>query len=401
MNNVIQVQKTQPEKINTLKTVNIFGSTGSVGVNTISLIREQRDLFQVEVLSANRNVDLLASQAKELQVRKAVIADESCYQDLREILAGSGIEVAAGAAALVEAAAEPVDFTMSAIVGAAGLAPTLSAIQTGSVVALANKESLVCAGDLMLSNVISSGATLLPVDSEHNAIFQVLDLEQIEMVDRLILTASGGPFLSLTHEEMRNVTREQALAHPKWEMGAKISIDSATMMNKGLELIEAFYLFPVDKDSIDILVHPQSVIHSMVEYRDGSVLAQMASPDMRTPISYALGWPNRHEFKADRLDLGKIGSLTFFDPDPDQFPALRLAKNALEAGKSAPTILNAVNEIAVESFLTNKIGFLDIAAVVEEALNKAEFVNCLEIEDIYEEDRKGREIANKILHDKF
>lgn len=401
MGNVLQVQAALPQKDVSIKKVSIFGSTGSIGRSTISLIKEQRDQFQVEILTAHRNAKLLAAQAKDIKARKVVIADESRYQELKNLLNGSGIDVSAGSDALNEAASEPVDWVMSAIVGAAGLAPTLAAIQTGSTIALANKEALVCGGDLMLSNVQRSGATLLPVDSEHNAIFQVLDQQQIEMIDRLILTASGGPFLTKSREEMRHVTREQALAHPNWDMGAKISIDSATMMNKGLELIEAYHLFPVGKDSIDILVHPQSVIHSMVEYRDGSVLAQMGAPDMRTPISYALGWPNRHAFKADKLDLGKIGSLTFSDPDFDQFPALKLAKSALKAGKSAPTILNAANEIAVDGFLKGCIGFLDIASVVEETLNVSEFVNYLEIPDIFEEDRKGREIASNVLRGKL
>jgi len=286
---------------------------------------------------------------------------------------------------------------MSAIVGAAGLAPTLAAVRTGSTIALANKESLVCGGSLVLESVRAHGATLLPVDSEHNAIFQVLDPNQLDQVERLILTASGGPFLQFSKEDMRHVTREQALAHPNWDMGAKISIDSATMMNKGLELIEAFHLFPVTEDQISILVHPQSVVHSLVEYRDGSVLAQMGTPDMRTPISYALGWPNRHAFKAQHLKLGQIGTLTFQDPDDQRFPALRLAKEALTAGQSAPTILNASNEIAVAGFLEGRIGFLDIADIVEETLEMTEFIRFSDISDIYEEDRKGRENALAIL----
>lgn len=400
MSNVVHVQKTHLVKETAPKKISILGSTGSVGTSTISLINEQRDKFDVDIITAHQNVELLAKQAIDLNVRKAVIADEKRFSDLKNALSGSNIEVAAGMDALNDAAAEPVDWTMCAIVGAAGLAPTLNAIRSGTIVALANKEALVCGGDLMLANIKQSGATLLPVDSEHNAIFQVLDLDQLDMVDRLILTASGGPFLSLSREEMRHVTRDQALAHPNWDMGAKISIDSATMMNKGLELIEAHHLFPVGQENIDILVHPQSVIHSLVEYKDGSVLAQMGTPDMRTPISYALGWPHRHEFKAERLNLGQIGSLTFVDPDMEQFPALKLAKFALEAGKSAPTILNAANEVAVDGFLKGKIGFLDIAAIVEETLNITEFVKFLEIADIFEEDRKGREIATRIITQK-
>lgn len=397
MGSVAQANSSRPVQAVAPKKVSIFGATGSVGCSTISLINEQSHNFQVEVLTANKNVKQLAEQAISLNARKAVIASPQLYGDLKEALSGTGIEAAAGAEALVEAASEPVDWIMSAIVGAAGLAPTLAAIQTGSIVALANKEALVCAGDLMLQNVRESGATLLPVDSEHNAIFQVLDLDQMDKVERLILTASGGPFLNLSYEEMRNVTRAQTLAHPNWDMGAKISVDSATMMNKGLELIEAVNLFPVEKDDVDIIIHPQSVIHSMVEYNDGSILAQMGAPDMRTPISYALGWPNRHGFKADRLNFGEMSALTFIEPDTTQFPALKLAKFALNTGKSAPTILNAANEIAVEGFLNGDIGFLDIASIVEETLNRVEFVKFSDISDIYVEDRKGREIASKLL----
>ncbi|MEH6402448.1 MAG: 1-deoxy-D-xylulose-5-phosphate reductoisomerase [Sneathiella sp.] len=397
MGNVTQAKNSQTMQAVSPKKVSIFGATGSVGCSTISLINERPENFQVEILTANRNVKQLAEQAISLGARKAVIANSDLYADLKDCLSGTGIEAAAGQDALIEAASEPVDWFMSAIVGAAGLAPTLAAIQSGTVVALANKEALVCAGDLMLQNVKKFGATLLPVDSEHNAIFQVLDLEQMDTVERLILTASGGPFLNLSYEEMRHVTLEQTLAHPNWDMGAKISVDSATMMNKGLELIEAVHLFPVGNDGVDIIIHPQSIIHSMVEYGDGSILAQMGAPDMRTPISYALGWPNRHEFKAERLDFGKISALTFIEPDTSQFPALKLAKFALNTGKSAPTILNAANEIAVSGFLKGQIGFLDIVSIVEETLNCHEFVEFSDISDIYEEDRKGREIANTIL----
>ncbi len=379
------------------KKISILGSTGSVGCSTISLIEEKPENFQVEVLTAKSNILELAAQAKRLKARKVVIADEKLYQGLKDLLSGINVEVAAGNNALIEAAAEPVDWVMSSIVGAAGLKPTLSAIKSGTTVALANKEALVCAGDLMIKNVQQSGATLLPVDSEHNAIFQVLETHQIDTVDRLILTASGGPFLGRTYDEMREVTREQALAHPNWDMGAKISIDSATMMNKGLELIEAYHLFPVAKEQIDILVHPQSIIHSMVEYGDGSILAQMGTPDMRTPISYALGWPDRHSFTAEKLDFAKIGSLTFEDPDYQRFPALRLAKEALEAGNSAPAILNAANEIAVESFLCGEIGFLEIAHVVEDVMNDIDLQVITCVEDVFQQDRKGRELARHII----
>jgi len=397
MGSVAQVKRSEPMQATAPKKVSIFGATGSVGCSTISLINEQPENFQIEVLTANRNVEKLAEQAISLKARKAVIATADLYEELKDCLSGTGIEAAAGTNALNEAASEPVDWIMSAIVGAAGLAPTLAAIQTGSIVALANKEALVCAGDMMLENVEKFGATLLPVDSEHNAIFQVLDLDQMDKVERLILTASGGPFLDLSYEEMRNVTKAQTLAHPNWDMGAKISVDSATMMNKGLELIEAVHLFPVGNDGVDIVIHPQSIIHSMVEYSDGSILAQMGAPDMRTPISYALGWPKRHKFKADRLDLGKMSALTFVEPDTSQFPALKLAKFALNTGKSAPTILNAANEVAVAGFLGGRIGFLDIVGIVEETLNRLEFVEFSDISDIYVEDRKGREVATNIL----
>ncbi|WP_169545584.1 1-deoxy-D-xylulose-5-phosphate reductoisomerase [Sneathiella aquimaris] len=379
------------------KRITILGSTGSIGVSTLKLIREASEDFDVECLTAHNNVSLLAQQAIEFSAKRAVIGNASLYDTLKQALSGTGIQAEAGEEALIDAAGTPVDWVMSAIVGAAGLAPTLAAVKTGATIALANKESLVCGGDLVLDNVKKCGATLLPVDSEHNAIFQVFDTHQTEMVERLILTASGGPFLNLTRADMRDVSREQALAHPNWDMGAKISIDSATMMNKGLELIEAYHLFPVEKDQIDILVHPQSVVHSLVEYRDGSTLAQLGSPDMRTPISYALGWPNRHAFKAQKLELGKIGTLTFMDPDFERFPALRLAKSALKTGKSAPAVLNAANEIAVDAFLKGRIGFLEISETVEEVLNKIDFVTFNEIADIFEENRRVRAYTQTAL----
>ncbi|MEH6524860.1 MAG: 1-deoxy-D-xylulose-5-phosphate reductoisomerase [Sneathiella sp.] len=380
-----------------LRRISVFGSTGSVGINTLELVAASAEEFQVEVLTANENVALLAEQAKKLDAKLAVVANEAYFGELKDLLSDTEIEVAGGQKALIEAGSRDVDWVMAAIVGAAGLAPTLAAIQTGAIIALANKESLVCGGSLVLDNVRKYGATLLPVDSEHNAIFQVLDFNQIDKVERLILTASGGPFLNLSYEEMRLVSREQALAHPNWDMGAKISIDSATMMNKGLELIEAAHLFPLPPEQIDILVHPQSIIHSMVEYRDGSVLSQMGSPNMKTPISYTLGWPDRHQFNADRLDLAKVGSLTFLNPDPIRFPALRLARNALKTGKSAPTTLNAANEVAVKGFLDGELGFLDICSVVEETLQRSKIVELNSIEDIVDIDQLGREQALSIV----
>ncbi len=377
--------------------VSIFGSTGSVGCSTISLIEQKLSHFDVDTLTANTNVAELAEQAIRLNADHAVIADESQYLDLKSLLSGTNVTAAAGPDALVQAASRPVDWVMASIIGAAGLKPALAAIQSGATVALANKEALVCAGDLMMRQVQKYGATLLPVDSEHNAIFQVLETSQVEKIERLILTASGGPFLDFSKEDMRKVTREQALAHPNWDMGAKISIDSATMMNKGLEFIEAYHLFPVSADQIEILVHPQSIIHSMVEYGDGSILAQLGSADMRIPISYALGWPDRHSFESQRLDFAKLGQFTFEAPDFDRFPALKLAMNALEAGKSAPATLNAANEEAVKGFLMNKIGFLDIIEVVQAVLAASTFVELNSIDEVLDQDQAARKLAQGFI----
>lgn len=375
------------------RSVTILGSTGSVGCSTLDLIGRNPDLFDVEALTANGQVERLAEQARQVGARTAVVADESRYRDLKTALSGSGIEAAAGAAAVTEAAARPSDWVMAAIVGAAGLAPTLAAVRRGTVVALANKETLVCAGQLMTAEVVRGRATLLPVDSEHNAIFQVLDAERPAAVDRIVLTASGGPFRTLPRAAMARVTPAQAVAHPNWDMGAKISVDSATMMNKGLEIIEAQYLFGLPSEQIEVLVHPQSVIHSMVAYVDGSVLAQMGQPDMRTPIAYTLAWPERMAVPVDRLDLAAVGQLTFEAPDPVRFPALRLAREALQAGGSAPTILNAANEIAVSAFLAGRIGFLDIAQVVEDTLLRLPALPLRSLEDVWSVDREARATA--------
>ncbi|MHA1113414.1 MAG: 1-deoxy-D-xylulose-5-phosphate reductoisomerase [Alphaproteobacteria bacterium] len=348
--------------------VTVLGSTGSVGRNTVELIEAERAGYQIVALTAHRNVTMLAEQARRLRPEFAAIADPSCHGALAEALAGTGVETGAGAAAIVEAAHRPADWVMGAIVGAAGLEPILAAVEQGATVALANKECLVCAGDLVMGAVARDGATLLPVDSEHSAIFQVFDFKSPERVTRLVLTASGGPFREFDLAAMAEVTPAQAVAHPNWNMGAKISVDSATMMNKGLELIEACHLFPVPPERIDILVHPQSAIHGLVEYVDGSVLAQLGAPDMRTPIAVALGWPDRIASPARRLDLVGLGQLTFEAPDEDRFPALRVAREALQIGGGAPTILNAANELAVELFLARRIGFLDIARIVEETL---------------------------------
>ncbi len=362
------VTATQAQPATSARSVTILGSTGSVGCNTVDLLRRNVDAFRVEALTANRNVDLLARQARLLGARLAVVADQSRYGDLKAALAGSGIEAAAGKGALIEAAERPAEWVMASIVGAAGLLPTLAAVRRGAIIGLANKECLVCAGELMMAEIRRCGATVVPVDSEHSAIYQVFDFANADKVESLILTASGGPFRTLDPVQMSSVTPAQAVAHPNWDMGAKISVDSATMMNKGLELIEAFHLFPVTAEQLDVVVHPQSIVHSLVSYVDGSVLAQLGLPDMRTPIAYALGWPKRIPAPAAKLSLGEIGELTFYPPDPDRFPALRIARAALRLGGGAAAVLNAANEVAVASFLAGEIGFLTIARVVEETM---------------------------------
>jgi 1-deoxy-D-xylulose-5-phosphate reductoisomerase len=377
--------------------VTILGSTGSVGCNTIDLIERNPGAYVVQALTANRNAAALAEQARRLRPSMAVVADPGSYRALKDALAGTEITVAAGPEAVVEAASLPADWVMAGIVGAAGLEPTLAGIRQGAVVGLANKETLVCAGELVMAEIKRHGATLLPVDSEHSAIFQVFDFEQSERVERIILTASGGPFRTWTLEAMATVTPAQAVAHPNWDMGAKISVDSATMMNKGLEVIEAHHLFPVAEDRIEVIVHPQSVIHSMVEYVDGSVLAQLGSPDMRTPIAYALGWPERIAAPAARLDFKKVANLTFEAPDLTRFPALRLAREALQAGGAAPTILNAANEVAVRGFLDGRIGFLDIARIVERTLAAANRFAIANIADVHAVDAHAREIAGAMI----
>jgi 1-deoxy-D-xylulose-5-phosphate reductoisomerase len=351
-----------------MKSVTVLGSTGSVGTQTLDLLASQPDQFAVRALVGGRNVALLAQQARALGARLAVIADPDGYPALADALAGSGIAAACGPQAVVDAASEPADWTMAAIGGAAGLPATLAAIRRGGVVALANKEALVCAGDVMLRAVSEAGATLLPVDSEHNAIFQAMADGNRGAIEGITLTASGGPFRKATLEEMARARPEAALRHPVWSMGAKISIDSATMMNKGLELIEAARLFGLPSSAIAVLVHPQSVIHGMVHYRDGSVLAQLGSPDMRVPIAHTLAWPGRMATPAKRLDLAALGKLEFEPPDPVRFPALRLAREALEAGGGAPCVLNAANEVAVSTFLDGRLGFLDIVEIVSDVV---------------------------------
>jgi 1-deoxy-D-xylulose-5-phosphate reductoisomerase len=377
--------------------ISILGATGSIGMSTADLVRRNPEKFDVSVLTANRNVQDLAALARELRPSLAIVADETAYADLKQALADTDIEVAAGADALVDAAQEPVDLTVAGIVGAAGLEATLAAIRQGAIVALANKECLVCAGDLVLEECARSGTTLLPLDSEHNAIFQVFETENAKDVEKLILTASGGPFRTWSRDQMAAATPEQAIAHPNWDMGRKISVDSATMMNKGLELIEAAYLFPVLPRNIDVLVHPQSVVHSMVAYVDGSVLAQLGPADMRVPIAHALAWPSRMNTPVDRLDLAEIGSLDFKAPDDVRFPAISLARQALETGQGATAVLNAANEVAVQSFLDNLIGFLDIAELVHSVLDSVEAYSVRTLDDFRALDTETRAVAESLV----
>ena len=375
----------------------ILGSTGSVGRNTIDIIARQPDAYAVEALTAHGNAALLIEQARQLKPRYVAIGNETHYAVVRDGLAGTGIEVAAGRAAVIEAAARPAEWVMSAIVGAAGLEPTLAAVRRGAMIGLANKETLVCAGALVMREVAQHKAVMLPVDSEHSAIFQVFERDHVDAIEKIILTASGGPFRQRTVAEMAEMTPEQAVAHPNWSMGAKISVDSASMMNKGLELIEAYHLFGLPESQIDILVHPQSVIHSMVAYKDGSVLAQLGSPDMRTPIAYALGWPKRIEAPADRLDFGKIKQLTFEAPDPARFPALRVAREALKAGGGTPAVLNAANEIAVAAFLDRQVRFTDIVAICEQVLTDLPGGDIDRLDQVLALDTEARRRAAEVV----
>ena len=351
-----------------MRTISILGATGSIGGSTLDLLRRERDRWRVVALTANGNAGELARLAREFSAEIAVVADEASLPALREALAGSGIEAAGGAQALIEAASRLADITIAAIVGCAGLSPTMAAIARGGTIGLANKEALVSAGEVMTAAVARHGATLLPVDSEHNAIFQCLCGNDPAHVRSITLTASGGPFRDWSAERLAAATPAQAVKHPNWDMGAKISVDSATMMNKGLELIEAYHLFPVALDALRIIVHPQSVVHSMVEYRDGSTLAQLGPSDMRVPIASVLAWPSRMDTPCAPLDLAMIGELTFRAPDEQRFPATRLARAAAQAGGAAPAVLNAANEVAVAAFLAGQIGFTRIAAHVEDVL---------------------------------
>jgi 1-deoxy-D-xylulose-5-phosphate reductoisomerase len=383
------------------RTVTLLGATGSIGSSTVDLLRQEVGRYQVEAVTAHGNAAALARLARELGARFAAVADPEAYADLKTALSGSGIEAAAGAAAIVEAAQRPADWVMAAITGATSLKPTLAAAERGATVALANKECLVCAGALFMRRAAAAGATVLPVDSEHNAIFQVLGAGRREDVRRIVLTASGGPFRTWPQEAIRKVTLEQALKHPTWSMGPKVTIDSATLMNKGLELIEAHHLFALGKDALDVLVHPQSVVHGLVEFRDGSVVAQLGSPDMRIPIAHCLAWPVRMGTPAPRLDLARLATLTFEEPDPVRFPALALARRALADGGAAPTILNAANEIAVREFVGRRLSFGAIPALVEATLDAAERRGTLtepqSVEDALGIDHIGRRLATDLL----
>jgi len=383
------------------QSVSLLGATGSIGASTVDLLRKDPVRYRIEAVSAHRNAAALARLARSLNARFAAIADPARYGELKEALSGSGIEAGAGDSALIEAAQRPAGWVMAAISGASGLRPTMAAVERGATIALANKECLVCAGALFMRRAAAAGATVLPVDSEHNAVFQALRAGRREDVTRVILTASGGPFRAWSAEAIAAATPEQALRHPNWTMGAKITVDSATLMNKGLELIEAHHLFQLAPGELDILVHPQSIVHAMVEFRDGSMIAQLGAPDMRIPISYCLAWPERLEGPVPRLDLARLATLTFEAPDLVRFPALALAKQALAAGGGGATVLNAANEVAVAEFLNGRLGFAGIAMLVEATMLAADKRNIsrvpTSIEDALSIDHISRSLAADLL----
>lgn len=378
------------------KSLTLLGSTGTIGANTLKILRTHSEKFSLTTITAGDNVKLLTAQAREFRPQRAVIANANLYGELKSALSGTGIDVAAGEEAVAEAAQMEADMVVSAIVGAAALKPTLAAIRSGRAVALANKECLVCAGDLMMKEVAHHNTTLIPIDSEHNAIFQLFDFERPERVENVTITASGGPFREWTIEQMARATPEQAIKHPNWNMGAKISVDSATLMNKGLELIEAYHLFPLKPEQLKVLIHPQSVLHCLVEMKDGSALAQMSNPDMCTPIAYALSWPERIKAPVKKLNLAEIGSLQFYAPDEKKFPALALARAALIKGGNAPCVLNAANEIAVKRFLNREIGFLDIVRISAKALEDIPHRSIYTVEEALACDRETRQVAERL-----
>jgi 1-deoxy-D-xylulose-5-phosphate reductoisomerase len=386
---------------NAERSVTLLGATGSVGASTVDLLKREGKRYRVEAVSANKSSAALAALARQLGARFAAVGDPACYGDLKDALAGTGIEVGAGESGLIEAAERPAEWVLGAITGAAGLKPTLAAADRGAIVALANKETLVCAGDLFMRRAAAAGATILPVDSEHNALFQAMSGSRREDVRRVILTASGGPFRTTSADAIKVATVEQALKHPNWSMGPKITIDSATLMNKGLEVIEAHHLYSLPSDQIDVLVHPQSIVHSLVEFCDGSMIAQLGSPDMRIPIAYCLAWPGRIMGPAPRLDLARAATLSFEEPDLARFPALALARRALEAGGAAPTVLNAANEVAVAEFLARRLNFAGISALVEATLEAAMSRNWTSepksVEDALSVDHNARLLARGLL----
>jgi 1-deoxy-D-xylulose-5-phosphate reductoisomerase len=395
-------QSKLPASARVERSVTLLGATGSIGASTIDLLKREPGRYRVEAVSANKSAAALAALARELNARFAAVGDPAAYLELKDALAGTGIAVGAGEDALIEAAQRPAQWVIAAITGAAGLKPTLAAAERGVMVAVANKECLVCAGGLFMRRAAACGATVLPVDSEHNALFQAMSAGRRQDVRRVILTASGGPFRTRTAAQIRAATPEQALQHPNWSMGPKVTIDSATLMNKGLEVIEAFHLFALKPDEIDVLVHPQSIVHGLVEFRDGSLIAQLGSPDMRIPIAHCLAWPDeRLAGPAPRLDLAQAATLTFEEPDLARFPALRLARSALEAGGGAPTVLNAANEVAVEEFLGRRLGFTGIAALVEATLEAAVAGDLTGEPDSVDEaiaiDQNSRLLAHQLL----
>jgi 1-deoxy-D-xylulose-5-phosphate reductoisomerase len=390
MTNFAATHPTLPRRIS------VLGATGSIGVSTLDVLQQAggREQFEIVALTGMGNVALLAAQAKAVGARIAVTADETRYADLKAALSGSGIEAAAGAAALCAVAAEPVDWVMAGIVGIAGLLPTMAAARGGATIALANKECLVSAGDLFLSETGKAGVTVVPVDSEHSAIHQCLAGEPHHTVERIILTASGGPFRNFTPDQMCDVTPAQAAGHPKWSMGQKISIDSASMFNKALEMIEARHLFSVQPEHIEVVVHPQSIVHSAVAFSDGSMIAQMGMPDMRTPIAYALAYPSRIAVDVARLDLMALARLDFEAPDENRFPALRLAREVMKHGNAAGAVFNGAKEAALEAFIAGKIKFLDMASVVENVLSElANLPAPQSLDDVFEADRLARRQA--------
>ncbi len=396
-----KVELAQVEPALSPRTVTLLGATGSIGSSTIDLLRRDRERYRVEAVTAHRDAAALARIAREFGARLAVVGDPAAYGELKSELSASPVEAAAGAEALVEAAQRPADWVMAAITGAASLKPTLAAAERGATVALANKECLVCAGALFMRRAAAKGATVLPVDSEHNAIFPALSAGRRKDVRRIVLTASGGPFRTWPLDTIRNVTVEQALKHPTWSMGPKVTIDSATLMNKGLELIEAHHLFGLGPDELDVVVHPQSIVHGLVEFCDGSVIAQLGSPDMRIPIANCLAWPERMTTPAARLDLARIATLSFEEPDMVRFPALAIARRALATGGAAPTILNAANEVAVREFVERRLGFGGIVALVEATLDamerRGETAEPQSVEEALAIDHNSRRLAANLL----